>query len=136
MFEVFKQYGLVLEVAIPPKGDKCGKRFGFVRFKNVEDIRLLAIKLDIIMIRERKIYGNILKLHRGSLGNEEGVKNELNQKNNKWAIDFTIQAGAKMVYHGKTKPSYTQVLGVGQANMQEVKRSIVRNTRDWLGEKP
>ncbi|CAK8565121.1 unnamed protein product [Lathyrus sativus] len=47
MFEIFKAYGIVMEVTIPAKR---GKIFGFVRFKNVGDTRLLALKLDNIII--------------------------------------------------------------------------------------
>ncbi|CAK8566570.1 unnamed protein product [Lathyrus sativus] len=59
MFDIFKEYDLVLEVIIPSRRDKRGKIFGFVRFRNIEDSRMMAIKLDKIMINGRKIYANI-----------------------------------------------------------------------------
>ncbi|CAK8530449.1 unnamed protein product [Lathyrus sativus] len=61
MFDIFKEYGRVLEVVIPPKRDKRGKRYKFVRLKNVDDEKLMAIKLDSVMIKGRKLYTNVPK---------------------------------------------------------------------------
>lgn len=36
----------MVEVPIASRRNKVGKLFGFVRFKEVEDLRLLAILLD------------------------------------------------------------------------------------------
>lgn len=58
MLGIFKLYGNVVEVVIPAKKDKRGKRFGFARFTNVEDPRLFATKLDNIIIGATKIYVN------------------------------------------------------------------------------
>lgn len=35
MWKIFNRWESVKEVFIPPKNDKYGKRFGFVRFKHV-----------------------------------------------------------------------------------------------------
>lgn len=37
MFEVFNEYGLVVEVVIPPRRDKRGKKNGLIRFRKVVD---------------------------------------------------------------------------------------------------
>lgn len=53
MFDTFKEYGLVVEVYIPARRDKRGKRFRFVRFRKVVYKNMLAIKLDNILIQGR-----------------------------------------------------------------------------------
>lgn len=64
LFETFKEYGLVLEVAIPPKRNKKGRRYGLLRFRKVDNERELTIKLDNIFIRGRKLYANIPRFNR------------------------------------------------------------------------
>ncbi|XP_058741575.1 uncharacterized protein LOC131613953 [Vicia villosa] len=64
IFEIFKGYRLVAEVAIPPKRDKKERRYGFVRFRKMSNERDLATKLDNIFIRGRKLYANIPRFNR------------------------------------------------------------------------
>ncbi|KAK7268475.1 hypothetical protein RIF29_21174 [Crotalaria pallida] len=45
MWKVFSSKGNVMDVMIPLKRDKVGRRFGFVRFKRVEDSRALEKRL-------------------------------------------------------------------------------------------
>lgn len=54
MYALLKENGDIDEVTIPPKRDKRGKSFGFVRFFNVKDARVLAVKLDNIIIGSNK----------------------------------------------------------------------------------
>ncbi|CAK8568344.1 unnamed protein product [Lathyrus sativus] len=65
MFDVFTEFGLVLEVYMPTRRDKRGKRFGFVRFRKVLDVRVLATKLDSIFILGKKIHVNLQRFVRG-----------------------------------------------------------------------
>ncbi|XP_058775700.1 uncharacterized protein LOC131649953 [Vicia villosa] len=65
MFEIFADFGLVVEVVIPPKRDKRGKRYGFVRFRKVRDARLLEAELDNICIKDKKIHANVPRFQRG-----------------------------------------------------------------------
>ncbi|XP_058742698.1 uncharacterized protein LOC131615243 [Vicia villosa] len=58
LFKIFGCVGDVVEVVIPPRRNRFGKRFGFARFKNVEDEKFLAIKLDNILIDGKKIHVN------------------------------------------------------------------------------
>lgn len=44
--------------------------YGFARFRNVNDMRIMAMKLDIIMINKWKIYVNILRFNRGEGNNQ------------------------------------------------------------------
>lgn len=48
VYDLFNCHGDVVEVVIPPKKNKLGKRYGFARFMNVEDTRMLAVRLDNI----------------------------------------------------------------------------------------
>ncbi|XP_058734175.1 uncharacterized protein LOC131605900 [Vicia villosa] len=66
----FKELGDIEEVFIPPKKDKFGRRYGFVRFLNVKDEVLLATKLDNVVLEGRKIFANLPRFSRGK---EESV---------------------------------------------------------------
>lgn len=56
------------EVSIVPIRNKLGKKFGLTRFKEVQDARLLAVKLDNMIVKGKKIHVNLLKFekHRGN----------------------------------------------------------------------
>lgn len=56
---MFQKYERAIEVVIPCKRDKRGKRFGFARFLGVRDPDFFATQLDNIIIGSRKIYVNI-----------------------------------------------------------------------------
>lgn len=46
------------EVVISPRMNKLGRRFGFARFREVEDVIMLVVRLDNIMIDGKKIHAN------------------------------------------------------------------------------
>lgn len=50
LFFEFKELGDIGEVIIPPKRDRRGRRYGFVRFINVEDVKRLATKMDNVIL--------------------------------------------------------------------------------------
>ncbi|XP_058783348.1 uncharacterized protein LOC131658029 [Vicia villosa] len=58
LFGLFGCIGCVVEFSIAPRRNKVGKRFGFARFKDVLDSRLLAVSLDNVIICGRKIHAN------------------------------------------------------------------------------
>lgn len=58
-FELFGCIGEVVEVAIAPRRKKFGKKFGFARFKEDMDVRLLVEKLDNGIVDRRKIQANL-----------------------------------------------------------------------------
>lgn len=64
MLEIFKEYGLVVEVVILPRRDKRGKRYGFVQLRKVADKRILAMRLDNIYIQGKKIFAKIPRFQR------------------------------------------------------------------------
>lgn len=58
---------------ISPKRNRSGKQFGFARFIDVEDSRLLDVKLDNILINNVKIHANVPKFIRTENVVSEGV---------------------------------------------------------------
>ncbi|XP_058766204.1 uncharacterized protein LOC131639756 [Vicia villosa] len=78
IFELFGCHREVVEVVIPPRSIRNGKRFGFARFVAVADARILAVRLDNILIDGRKIHANIPRYERklgyGGLGQQGGGK--------------------------------------------------------------
>jgi hypothetical protein len=64
MFNAFQYYGDIVEVVIPAKRDKGGRRFGFARFDQVRDVRGFEQELDKITIRRDKISINLSRFHR------------------------------------------------------------------------
>ncbi|CAI8603273.1 unnamed protein product [Vicia faba] len=63
-FDLFGCVGKVIEVAISPRRNNVSKRFGFARFVEVEDARLLAVHLDNVQILGRKIHVNLPRFER------------------------------------------------------------------------
>nr|GEU58001.1 RNA-directed DNA polymerase, eukaryota, nucleotide-binding alpha-beta plait domain protein [Tanacetum cinerariifolium] len=59
-----KQYGNVIDVFIPNRMSKSGKRFGFVRFIKTSDVDRLVNNLRTIWIDRFKLHPNIARFHR------------------------------------------------------------------------
>ncbi|XP_058742327.1 uncharacterized protein LOC131614792 [Vicia villosa] len=64
LFYEFKAFGEIMEFVIPPKKDKYGRRYGFVRFVNVPDVKSLEIKLDNMFLDGRKLHVNLTRFNR------------------------------------------------------------------------
>lgn len=64
LWEKFKLWGDVREVYIAKRRNKDGRRYGFVRFKGVSDIKHLEIKLDNIFIDNQKLFVNLPRFAR------------------------------------------------------------------------
>lgn len=64
IFDLFGCHGDVVEVVIPPRRNKVGKRYEFARISNVEDATMLVMRLDNIMIDGRKIHANMSRFER------------------------------------------------------------------------
>lgn len=64
LFFEFKPFGEIDEIVFPTKRDWRGNKYGFVRFVNVANARLLETKLDNIWLEDRKIRANITKFSR------------------------------------------------------------------------
>ena len=63
----FKKFGDVREVFISKNRNKNGRRYGFARFKGVEDVHSLEKKLDDIVYGGLKMYVNTPKFGRNRI---------------------------------------------------------------------
>ncbi|XP_058740938.1 uncharacterized protein LOC131613268 [Vicia villosa] len=64
LYHEFKELGDIDEVFIPNKKTRWGKKYGFARFFNVGDERVLEMKLDNLFLDGRKIFANLPKFGR------------------------------------------------------------------------
>lgn len=60
----FKRWGDVREIFISKQQNRAGKRFGFVRFRGVSDVRALERQLDNLIIGGLKLYVNTPRYER------------------------------------------------------------------------
>ncbi|XP_058727198.1 uncharacterized protein LOC131598634 [Vicia villosa] len=89
MYTIFKDFGDIDEVFIPMRKDKRGKWYGFVRFFNMEEARLMAIKLDNIFIGSRKIHANLPRFDREIRGSRE--HDVMHHRNNQGRSDEDVR---------------------------------------------
>ncbi|CAK8576877.1 unnamed protein product [Lathyrus sativus] len=109
MFEVFKSFGLVVEVVIPPRRDKCSKRYGFVRFRKVENERIMAVKLNNIIIQGKKIYANVPRFQCDFTNAQSNEMRSRIMENRGRSINY--QHGNDVRNLRSKKISYAQVVG-------------------------
>ncbi|XP_058776480.1 uncharacterized protein LOC131650787 [Vicia villosa] len=64
LVRVFGDYGRVDEVVILARRNKQGRKFGFVRFFEVSDVDMLALKLDKIFLGKQNLFVNLPRYHR------------------------------------------------------------------------
>lgn len=64
LYEVLNDMGDIDKVIIPPKRDKRGNKYNFVRFFNVRDERSMTTKLDNTFIEGRKLFDNLPRFQR------------------------------------------------------------------------
>jgi hypothetical protein len=64
LWKLFQNYGRVGEVYIPKKLDKRGRRFGFVKFKEVEDAEMLSDQLRDVWCGSFKLWVNLSRFRR------------------------------------------------------------------------
>lgn len=90
LFHIFERFGNLCEVVIPHRRDKSGKRFEFVRYKDVEAPVRLAVKLDNLFIDTMKLFVNVSRftknqiLEKGVLGGLEKEKVKEQQQEKVW----------------------------------------------------
>ncbi|XP_068497837.1 uncharacterized protein [Phaseolus vulgaris] len=70
MLKVFQRWARVKEVFVSRRLNKWGRRFSFVRFFYVRNVRWLESELDQIIVGNRKLYVNIPKYCRTQEENE------------------------------------------------------------------
>ncbi|CAL5184049.1 unnamed protein product [Lathyrus oleraceus] len=113
MFEVFKVFGLVVEVVIPPRRNKKGKRYGFVRFRKVRDERVMAVELDNIHIQGKKLFANIPRFQRGTQVVPPKEKKQENMEAVDWRARLYQSGKRDRNLRGPNK-TYAQALGVNK----------------------
>lgn len=64
MWSIFRRWGQVRDLYIARKRTKQDRRYGFVRFTRVDDVKGLERKLDNIFIDSRKLFINLQKYER------------------------------------------------------------------------
>lgn len=67
----FREWGHVQEVFISKHRNKGGRKYGFVRFSGVTDVRRLERQLDNLIISGMKLYVNVPKYERRKSSSEE-----------------------------------------------------------------
>ncbi|GKV29208.1 hypothetical protein SLEP1_g38154 [Rubroshorea leprosula] len=96
MWGTFKKFGRVLAIYSPPRKDRSGKRFGFVRFLDVRNEWELERHLDQIRIGKYKLWVNKAKFSR-----EDSMKKQLSRE------DIGVDKSRKASY---AEASYAEVL--------------------------
>ncbi|KAK2355652.1 SC35 splicing factor [Trifolium repens] len=64
LWKIFQGFGRVGEVFIPKKVDKRGRRFGFVKFKEVSDVEDLSDRLRNVWCGSFKLWVNLSRFSR------------------------------------------------------------------------
>lgn len=88
MWNVSRRYGKISELFIPGKRDKRGEQFGFVRFENVLDARMLALKMDKTFKGDSKLMVNLPKFSREEWPKVRFAEGQRMVYNNKKAEGF------------------------------------------------
>nr|GEX82143.1 RNA-directed DNA polymerase, eukaryota [Tanacetum cinerariifolium] len=106
LWNTSKLYGHAVDVFIPNRRTKAGKRFGFVRFIKVLDIDRLINNLCTVWVGHNKIHANVARFQR------EPLHKQSNKVNNK---------GTNNVNHGAK--------GMANSYAHVVKENQVQNVR-------
>nr|GFA12740.1 nucleotide-binding alpha-beta plait domain-containing protein [Tanacetum cinerariifolium] len=118
LWNTCKLYGHVVDVFIPDRRTKAGKRFGFVRFIKVLDINRLINNLCTVWVGRNKIHANVARFQR------EPLHKQSNKMNNK---------GTNNVNHGAMRMtnSYAHVVKENQVQnvgMEECPNMVLDET--------
>jgi len=107
MFKVFQRRARVKEVFIARRLNKWGRRFGFVRFFDVRNVRRLERELDQMYVGNKKLFVNVPKYRRNQreLQSYERMEQRNHEIGSKW-----VNKGTNQKEHG----------AIGRKNMKEV----------------
>ncbi|GJV82627.1 DIE2/ALG10 family protein [Tanacetum coccineum] len=84
LWHACKQYGHVIDVFIPDRRSKIGKRFGFVRFIKVFDVDRLVGNLCTVWIGKHRLHVNVARFSRPLLKNNRSFVNKEEQMRDKF----------------------------------------------------
>jgi len=152
MLKVFQRWARVKEVFVSRRLNKWGRRFGFVRFFYVRNVRWFESELDQIIVGNRKLYVNIPKYrrtqeenerygrrvlrnidvgrHRGE-GKEQQKENETSrEKNGKQAW---VENGKQVWVEKQGSRSFVEaVTGASQASWKEPSVKCLQQSLPWM----
>nr|GEW58132.1 nucleotide-binding alpha-beta plait domain-containing protein [Tanacetum cinerariifolium] len=81
LWNTCKQYGYVVDVFIPNRRSKAGKRFGFVRFIKIFDMERLVNNLCTVWVGRHKIHANLARFQRTPLNKSNNQSNNGENRN-------------------------------------------------------
>jgi hypothetical protein len=155
LWKLFTRFGSVSDVYIPNKVDKRGRRFGFVKFKDVRDEAALSKSLEEVWCDNVKLWVNRARFGKGeekvksapkpgfSLlkkdGEDTSVKDDVSFKSmlvgNKSGGEVTVQGGEKKKFRlnsvGDLAPLELQVCDNTWKELSMSKVAFLRNTVDF-----
>ena len=76
MVKIFQKQARVKEVFISRRLNRCGRRFGFVRFFEVRNVGRMERDLDSLYIGNMKLHVNILKYRRNQVETHKGERRD------------------------------------------------------------
>jgi len=144
MFKVFQRCVRVKEVFVSRRLNKWGRRFGFVRFFYVRNVRWLESELDQLIVGNRKLYVNILKYRRTQAEYERNGRRDLRN------IEVGRHRGAGKEHHKENgtsrkkngnevwvekqgSKSFVEVVkGVSQASWKEPTVKTLQQSLPWM----
>ncbi|GLT34095.1 hypothetical protein SLA2020_086370 [Shorea laevis] len=106
MWQRFQECGKVVDVFVPGKRDKWGKRFGFVRMEGVQDVKQLEERLNRIWLGSYKL--------RVKIATDRGQQRMGTQRNAGMKVNIREQ---RFVQPGR---SYAQATGAALAPSKQV----------------
>ena len=130
--QTFQRWGKVWEVFIPKSKNKEGHRFGFVRFKEVEDELGQERQLDNnIFFGRTKMFVNRPKFQRGRVATKNHNDNSIHGNANIQGVDRRSQGAFKTNVNGGRLRSYAEVVRVASLEV-----SILCNQKSVFPQAP
>jgi hypothetical protein len=113
LWKLFLKFGRVMEVYIPRKLDKRGRRFGFVKYKEVNDVELLSEKLQEVWLGSFKLLVNRSRFARtDSKEASSGRDNEVGKRSTFQPKDAEVGRSFKTALVGGGAQQKTMVMKV------------------------
>ncbi|GJX68358.1 RNA-directed DNA polymerase, eukaryota [Tanacetum coccineum] len=99
-----KEYGSVVDVYIPFKKSKAGKRFAFIRFIKVNNLERLIENLCTIWIGSYRLHANMVRFQREPKQKTSSYNNDLHSENDRLP---------NVTYSGNIRGSFASILKEG-----------------------
>ncbi|WJX76281.1 hypothetical protein P8452_59720 [Trifolium repens] len=80
LWKLFSKYGSVCDVFIPKKVDKWGRKFGFVKFKEVLDVEALSKNLEDVWWEKFKLKVNKARFEKGDIRVKDSAEENPSQR--------------------------------------------------------